>query len=1148
MKKLTLLFVALLFSKILFSQEDYQGDLSFRNYSTDTYIDVVVESESIPYEGMNYILNGCNRYNIIMNGVKFIKYYSCYPPTPTIWQMKRLSYSNIPPINGDIAIVHCSANNNSNLDVWGYGRYKITITTPNNTYLTYINTLDNKYQDDDLVLGYPYGRDFVFEFNGDNAPHPLELKGYNWSVQNPHIAYIEPYTGGEIFEVEVWELMIRSPVPAENNFYSGTTPFGFTPGYPARRTASIGTRVIVVGASSYEDLEYGYNTLQSYYNNPDIPSGQNVPGQTIMTPSAEMFDENGTFTGIDFIVEPDCIFETQTASIYPNLSFWISSKDLNTSTNGDILRFKKNSILKTNHFNYPNGTFRFQTYKKGKLIDEGSIKNFLVGTSYRAWPISTIAFTGTDEVHTLNNGTKVEIEGGANLIIGENTTLKFDGTGSNLILHDNANIVLGTNAKIIFSNGAYCQASYANFDGNGEGLIFENASTNSYITHCTFNSYVSPIKIFNSNSLISITNNIFNLQNSTGESGIYFENSKNIIIQNNTFNLSSNANVFASGIYAKFINGVSPDYINITGNTFNNGTISIINACFGGSHISNILISSNTFNGNANINILQRMVDADIRYNNLCPSSPYSNVGFQLTQANPGFLWNNVKSYVNNIYITSASYPHLAPNSNNEDDLVLSGGGNIMQSQINDNIWGTYFYAYLDNGNNNFTKYSSSAYHISGQIDLQNPYEYYMRNNCWNGTNCPTTLIYYYLNGVIHYITPIWQPSSFNCNISYSYDDIILTDRGNGINDTTFIRNSSNLQPGTDEEIYTQACYDRINENYFSAISTYKNLIDNYTSSNYLYSSLYELFDCYNGLDTGSNEQERIVLFSNLANYLDIKIQSNLYNYQFNEIAYNLLLSCDVNMEDYEDALNGYEFISLYHPDLYTRIMASWDFAEVEDLMGQGGSEPEIVTKMTNEEYRDFRMKSLDKMIKPDPILNKMKKLYLSESKKHDENILKIASRNTESSEKKEININEIKNREKVMETNVLSNLRSIKHMTKKEKVKKQFSDLLLTVNDVTTNKTQRNNTVPITYYLSQNYPNPFNPITKIDYNIPRDGKVKLVIYDLLGREIKTLVNEFKTIGKYSVEFNGSNLASGVYFYRIQAGDFSEVKRMILLK
>ena len=93
----------------------------------------------------------------------------------------------------------------------------------------------------------------------------------------------------------------------------------------------------------------------------------------------------------------------------------------------------------------------------------------------------------------------------------------------------------------------------------------------------------------------------------------------------------------------------------------------------------------------------------------------------------------------------------------------------------------------------------------------------------------------------------------------------------------------------------------------------------------------------------------------------------------------------------------------------------------------------------------------------------------------------------------------------------------------------------------------------PHTINLSQNYPNPFNPITIISYTIPDAGTshnelVKLKVYDILGNEVATLVNEEKSAGSYEVEFSGENLPSGIYFYKLQAGSFVEIKKMVLLK
>lgn len=88
----------------------------------------------------------------------------------------------------------------------------------------------------------------------------------------------------------------------------------------------------------------------------------------------------------------------------------------------------------------------------------------------------------------------------------------------------------------------------------------------------------------------------------------------------------------------------------------------------------------------------------------------------------------------------------------------------------------------------------------------------------------------------------------------------------------------------------------------------------------------------------------------------------------------------------------------------------------------------------------------------------------------------------------------------------------------------------------------------PKTYKLSQNYPNPFNPTTTIEYQLPLGGRVTLKVYDLLGREVATLVNEEQTADYYRVEFHAANIASGAYFYVLQAGEFTEMRRLVLLR
>ena len=91
-------------------------------------------------------------------------------------------------------------------------------------------------------------------------------------------------------------------------------------------------------------------------------------------------------------------------------------------------------------------------------------------------------------------------------------------------------------------------------------------------------------------------------------------------------------------------------------------------------------------------------------------------------------------------------------------------------------------------------------------------------------------------------------------------------------------------------------------------------------------------------------------------------------------------------------------------------------------------------------------------------------------------------------------------------------------------------------------------NSIPRGYFLSQNYPNPFNPLTNFSFSIPKAGNVKIVIYDAAGRQVSELVNQNLAAGTYNYDFYAGDLSSGVYFYRLTANEFTDVKKMILVK
>jgi len=109
-------------------------------------------------------------------------------------------------------------------------------------------------------------------------------------------------------------------------------------------------------------------------------------------------------------------------------------------------------------------------------------------------------------------------------------------------------------------------------------------------------------------------------------------------------------------------------------------------------------------------------------------------------------------------------------------------------------------------------------------------------------------------------------------------------------------------------------------------------------------------------------------------------------------------------------------------------------------------------------------------------------------------------------------------------------------------------SDIVVIKYSQTTGIQNISSEIPEQFRISQNYPNPFNPTTKIKFDIKNSGNVKLVVYDMIGKEVVTLVNKNLNAGSYETDFDGGGLTSGVYFYKIETGDYSEVKKMTLLK
>jgi hypothetical protein len=103
-------------------------------------------------------------------------------------------------------------------------------------------------------------------------------------------------------------------------------------------------------------------------------------------------------------------------------------------------------------------------------------------------------------------------------------------------------------------------------------------------------------------------------------------------------------------------------------------------------------------------------------------------------------------------------------------------------------------------------------------------------------------------------------------------------------------------------------------------------------------------------------------------------------------------------------------------------------------------------------------------------------------------------------------------------------------------------------LNEIVIGISQSNSQIPANYNLEQNYPNPFNPSTNIKFSIPKSSDVKLSVFDITGKQVSVLVNKYLTAGEYTADFSSIDLSSGIYFYTLSSGSYTETKKMILIK
>ena len=336
--------------------------------------------------------------------------------------------------------------------------------------------------------------------------------------------------------------------------------------------------------------------------------------------------------------------------------------------------------------------------------------------------------------------------------------------------------------------------------------------------------------------------------------------------------------------------------------------------------------------------------------------------------------------------------------------------------------------------------------------------------------------------------------------------------------------------------------------NYSQARTKCLDLINTYPDSIQSLNAVSKLFLATVASDTSYNA------VSELKTYYENLILNYPNNTSLVKRANYYILKCKVRMREYSQALAGFQQIINQNPYSYEGLIARWDYMATSLLVqGQGGGEPSITnyeSGITGDSEDDIDGNDDDK--KP------FTKEQRQDIRKSINTAIEISKNDDETKIKKLEEKSELGD---VNASKELTQMKSLKQVVKTEKPKNIIEHVRIVSEDIrkvfgsnTSSKGNEPKNIPLVFRISQNYPNPFNPVTKINYDLPRDSKVKIVIYDILGREVKRLVNnELKTAGSYIVDFNAMNYASGVYFYRIEAEEpngnkFVDSKKMVLLK
>lgn len=757
----------------------------------------------------------------------------------------------------------------------------------------------------------------------------------------------------------------------------------------------------------------------------------------------------------------------------------------------------------------------------------------------------TSSCTQSPWIITENTTINQSMNNAPNIIVTNGARLTIEGTSGNPLTFD-----MCPDAKIEVQEGSSISVSYVNFGsslGNWQGIKLVNATASS-IRNSNFSKSLTPISIEHSNIsysvyLKSISANTFNIPSTMPSSAVTLSDVHNCIIEGNAFNLTENLNAVGIdlvNIQSGSVPGIlqAVPRLSIISNSFTGGAIHMsLNCEFAG--LTEFYIQRNTLNGTSNsagTGIFARKISGSFNRNTFT-NEQYSN-SILLLECYLNMFGNIIKSKENhNIDLQLNTTAILEPLINESGQYIWYGGYNDMTML---NRAGTINYSNVNftegctmlcnRGENCFNlSVLQNNYHIIGRFQEPCPLSFEVKRNMFNGypsfdITCSGNPVFVSYDPVLSY-----------CYYSHELNPITIgyeiTDMGNGIYDTVIISTppvgGGQAFSGNQDRILFGNILSKIRtRNYVSSINDAKILINQFDSSKYWLAGLDLLYKGYKMSDTSNNQSQTNILFGELKFYLDQKINHYSSNSEFVNKAYGYYLRCLGRMRNFTESIAGYENIMNNHPNSLVRLSASWDRAAAILLMntGGGGFNAEIYAE------------KLKEILSNEPVHQIAKDVFITEKTFSDER--KEDDGNKDNRE----DINSIRDSE-------LSKRVVFFNPSNRTELNRKISEDVKAILGITNINKKDNGIVPLKFTLYQNYPNPFNPVTTIKYDLPRDAKVTVKIYDLLGREVAVLVNnDIKKAGTYNVEWYAGNFASGVYFYKIEAGDFVQSKKMVLVK